>query len=431
MKKSQTNKKKSELPKNGHKNVDKIVVPGENTQSLNVIRRKLIIATLIIAITGNIVSFIIFLKTGQSGYYVTVFFYMMIFFALLLIPLKHKVVKFNLFVFFFLLFCAESFLRISKKGFLDYMEMNSTSIFGCYLSKYHEYSGVRDGIYWLHAPNSSYTDKKPEYVQDYKCNEIGLRERPISEFKSNNFNILMLGDSFTEGVGCPQEQNTPSVMESALKSYYGKNGIKVINGGISGSDLFFSYKLMERLYTDVKPKIVVLNLNTSDIDDVFCRGGDDRFRENKVRYVNNSPWWEYLYSFSYLFRTVANTMFHTNPVSYNRSMTKDDECLKMIYFKILQYNQFCEKRDIKFVLVLSPILKELANNYYSYDKLDQVIKSNTSIQSINLKDIFLQRGYITSSNYNEFYYLQDFHFKPKGYQLVGNIISNEISAYCK
>jgi lysophospholipase L1-like esterase len=430
MKRGKSNTKKNELSKNSHKNADKIDKLSKSRQKYDTIKRILITALLLLAITGNIVYLIIFLNTGQSGYAVTISFYVMIISLVLIIPIKSKVVKFNFLIFLFLLFCTESYLRISKKGFLDYMEMNSTSIFGAYLSKYHEYSGIRDGIYWLHAPNSSYTDEKPEYYQDYKCNEIGLRERPLNEFKSNKFNILVLGDSFSEGVGCPQEKNTPSTIELVLKNNYGKNNIKVINGGISGSDLFFGYKLMQRLYEDVKPKIVILNLNTSDIDDITCRGAEERFRGNKVRYVNNSPWWEFLYSFSYIFRTVSNTLFHTNPVSYGKIKTSDDECLKKIFFKILEYNQFCERRNMRFVLVLSPILKELANNYYLYDKLNRAIENNTSIKVINLKDIFLQKGYITSSNYNEFYYLQDFHFKPKGYQLVGNIISSEINNYC-
>ena len=383
-----------------------------------------------ISLFGSIVLSYIFFKTGKSGYVVTIFFYMMMISGFIIAPINKKILKFNIVAILLILFISESYLRISKKGYLDYMEQNSTGIFGNYLSKYYEYSGIRDGVYWLHAPNSSYIEKKTEFTQKYDCNSIGLRDRPLADFKNNASNILVLGDSFTEGVGCPQNQTTPSEIEREINKICSGKNIKVLNGGVSGSDLFFSYKLMERLYPIANPKIVILNINTSDIDDIICRGGEERFRNNSVRYVNFSPWWEYFYSFSYIFRTISNEIFHTNPVLYSRQRTQDINYLKIIYDKVLQYNDYCNKRNIKFVFVVSPILKELAENNFSFDELVQVINNNTQIHTINLKDIFLQKKYITKTNYTEYYYLQDYHFKPKGYQLAGDIIAADISKYC-
>ena len=379
----------------------------------------------------NIFYFNSFLKNGFSGYKNTMAVYAFIIIVTAAIPGMKKVWRFNILIALSLLFFSETYLRISKKGFPDYMERNSTSVFGPYMSQYHEYSGIRDGIYWLHPPNSKFQDTKAEFNFQYNYNELGLRERPMSEFLNNKSNILILGDSYTEGVGAPQDKNTPSSVEARLKSVYKKNDVKVINGGVNGSDLFFSYKLLERLYPTILPKVVVLNINSSDISDVSCRGGDGRFVNNKVEYENKGPWWEYIYSVSFILRTITNNVFHVSPAKYKYNVNLEIDYGKVIYDKIIHYDSFCKNRNVKFIVVFTPLVFQIVKSRFPYDKLIELLKINTDITIINLKEVFQQTGYITGDNFKEYYYQNDYHFKPDGYILTGNIIADEIVKYIK
>lgn len=425
--KKTTNRKENAAKKN--------VKPNENLKKESFLSwnysSRIISVVFFVLLLVNVILLFIFLKTGASGYLVTLFIYLFLLFGTLLIPNKFKVVKYNVLILVVLLFSVETYLKVSKKGYLDYIEYNTPGVFSRYLSKFYEYSGIRDGVYWLHSPNSSYTEVKTEFTQVYQSNEIGLRERSLEEFKNNLFNILVLGDSFVEGVGCSQEQTTPAIIESELATINNKKSIKVLNGGVAGSDLFYCYKLMEKLNKEINPKIVILSLNSSDINDIASRGGDERFQSNKVKYKNNAPWWEYIYSFSFITRVILNNYFHTNPIIYAEAKDREINYLKIMYDKIIEYKKYCDASGIQFVLVITPVLRELFSEYYYFDNLVMEIKKNTDIHVVNLREEFLQYSYINNQNYPEYYYLNDYHFKPKGYALVGRIITKEIQPYCQ
>ena len=74
--------------------------------------------------------------------------------------------------------------------------------------------------------------------------------------------ILILGDSFTEGLGVEKEEAFPALVDAQLKAW--KPGCcEVINGGSSGST---SASAVRRLqwYQKAKPDLVVLALGSND-----------------------------------------------------------------------------------------------------------------------------------------------------------------------
>ena len=78
----------------------------------------------------------------------------------------------------------------------------------------------------------------------------------------DEFTILFLGDSLTEGLGLDAEQAFPSLIEERLKSE-GYNYINIINAGISGST---SASALERMqwYVRSQPDLVILSLGAND-----------------------------------------------------------------------------------------------------------------------------------------------------------------------
>lgn len=76
------------------------------------------------------------------------------------------------------------------------------------------------------------------------------------------FTILFLGDSLTEGYGLDSGQAFPDLIAARLQAE-GRNDIKVINGGVSGST---SASALSRLqwYIRSKPDLMVLSLGAND-----------------------------------------------------------------------------------------------------------------------------------------------------------------------
>jgi acyl-CoA thioesterase-1 len=77
-----------------------------------------------------------------------------------------------------------------------------------------------------------------------------------------NFVILALGDSLTEGLGVNQSGNYPAILQKALKER-GYDHIKVVNSGLSGET---SSGLKARLdwVLQLKPQLTILNIGAND-----------------------------------------------------------------------------------------------------------------------------------------------------------------------
>ena len=77
-----------------------------------------------------------------------------------------------------------------------------------------------------------------------------------------NFTVLFLGDSLTEGLGLEAEQAYPNLINQRLKSD-GHNNISIINAGISGST---SASALERMqwYIRSQPDLVILSMGAND-----------------------------------------------------------------------------------------------------------------------------------------------------------------------
>jgi hypothetical protein len=148
---------------------------------------------------------------------------------------------------------------------------------------------------------------------NYSYNSVGIRERNITAQEIDTSNVILcLGDSFTEGIGAPQGSSYVRLLDTMLK-IKNKN-VLCVNGGISGSDVFFEFHKLEKiLYNTYKPQKVIISINDSDISDITFRGGSGRFLANGyLRYRSSAPWWEYIYSWSYICRIIAHQVFDIN-----------------------------------------------------------------------------------------------------------------------
>jgi hypothetical protein len=316
---------------------------------------------------------------------------------------------------FFIFF--EIFLRISGK-YKTNSELNG---------KNYSYKFKVNKPTWYHTnkSNSSRIKKEKEWQYFNQYNEFGNREKSIDNFVNDTISIkvLCLGDSFTEGDGAPYDSSWVRLFERKINSKE-KLRYKIYNAGACGSDVFYNYKILTNKLISLKPKIVIECINSTDINDVIWRGGNERFNSDGTVSGKSGPSWEFFYCYSHVFRAFMNVFckYNENLISENNLLLNEKSAVSLIVSQLEQTAQFCLNHQIEYHLIIHPLPTELING------ATQPIEF---IQQLN------HRPYVTSlftsfSNYykkNDLlkeYWIVNKHFNSKGYLTMGNIIFNEI-----
>gem|GEM_PF-3361767 len=115
-------------------------------------------------------------------------------------------------------------------------------------------------------PNSSCRSQTSEWNVFYWVNSLGLRDKEILPKADGEFRILVLGDSFTEGVGVESDQRFTKIMEDKLIAATGKK-IKVINAGVSTYSPILELTFLKKYLGDIQPDLVMVALDMTDFRD--------------------------------------------------------------------------------------------------------------------------------------------------------------------
>jgi lysophospholipase L1-like esterase len=118
---------------------------------------------------------------------------------------------------------------------------------------------------WFHVPNREGNLATFEFNNHVLINSKGLFDREYEyEKPTGTFRILLLGDSFAEGIHVPLERTHQELLEARLDAAGGLARCEVVNGGVSsyGTDqeLLF-YETEGRRYD---PDLVLLLFNRND-----------------------------------------------------------------------------------------------------------------------------------------------------------------------
>lgn len=127
-----------------------------------------------------------------------------------------------------------------------------------------------------YRPEMAWTDRYGGFSTPFFSNSLGFRDGEIRKVPlvSDKRRVLLIGDSFTEGVGVPWEDTLAGRLQRAWEPA----GIEVLNAGVgSYTPLLEKVKLRHLLETvGLKFDRVVLLLDLSDIrDDLFYRETPD------------------------------------------------------------------------------------------------------------------------------------------------------------
>lgn len=309
-----------------------------------------------------------------------------------------------------------------KNGSFFYYSMYKSCIHGNFSRKYIL---KQDDIQIsTHSANSINYVRKPEFTYVHTYNSLGLRDKePILD--TNIFTIIGLGDSFTEGVGSPHDSTWVKLLECNIKRLDPNKKIQIINAGVNGSDPIAEYLLLERLLIKYNPKIVIVAINNSDISDIIVRGGNERFTNGIVQY-SKCPWWEFFYSYSYIFRSLMHSFFNINYLLLTDRQYDIERKIaieKLIKCISIDYKNLAKKYSFKLVVVLHPHQYELEQKDFSLKDLSMELSKDTSFQTVNLYNDYCTFQIENKYNFKDLYWQIDLHHNSNGYKLWADILT--------
>jgi hypothetical protein len=118
-------------------------------------------------------------------------------------------------------------------------------------------------------PGARGRQKTMEFDAPYEINSLGLREREFPRAKpAGARRILVLGDSFTEGVGVSGAETFSRQLQGLLDTA-GLGRWQIINAGVASYSPLLEYLYLKTEGLSLEPDLVLLNLDLSDVYDDF------------------------------------------------------------------------------------------------------------------------------------------------------------------
>ena len=117
-------------------------------------------------------------------------------------------------------------------------------------------------------PNYKTVTRNIEFTHEFSTNSMGIRypEIPLSK-PSGEKRVLMLGDSYTEGLGVSFDQTFGALLENKFSDK--KRTVRFINGGLTGTGPLEYAKLFYFVGLKYDPDVVLIILHTNDLSDTL------------------------------------------------------------------------------------------------------------------------------------------------------------------
>lgn len=283
------------------------------------------------------------------------------------------------------------------------------------------------GIY-IRKPNSKKKVNHGEFKYLHRYDSLGLRHTSnsssLATYQETEV-IVGLGDSFTEGIGTPEDSTWVNLLEGLLQKEFPNS--TCVNAGISGSDVFFElYKLERLIIPKFHPSVVVLAINSSDIRDVIIRGGNDRFVSKKEVCYDEGPWWEPLYATSYLIRQVVHKFGKVEWHLYNSAeyeQLEQNAVNRICNAVSTDFSRLAKEHHFKPILVFLPLMYELADGKRPFGDCVHQLKEGHEFTLIDMYQVF---GEYSRSELSSFFWETDRHNTSAGYLLIAENVAQSI-----
>lgn len=233
-------------------------------------------------------------------------------------------------------------------------------------------------------PSASYILRQPEFEVEVKTNSLGLRDDEPTPSDESALRILILGDSFVEGYGVPVESCFVHKLQTMLVATSGVKRVRVYNFGVAGYSPIIEYLLLKEKGLPLRPHIVVLNYDMTDVQEDYLYGEDAEYDAlgaplrvkpsslnfGKTSIIPQGAFKTWLHEKSYLFSLISSFINRYNrypPIGesgdiyasrFRHTIDSSDENWKQYFLNSQKYIKLiaalCEQNGIRFILSVAP-----------------------------------------------------------------------------
>ncbi len=269
----------------------------------------------------------------------------------------------------------------------------------------------------VYQPFEEVVKANSEFNYTHTTNSVGLMDIEPTEIKTEQKRILCLGDSFTEGMGVEPDYSWVKAMMRKLNQQ-GKN-VFAYNAGIADSDPIYQIALAEDILLEsIKPDLVIMMVNSSDIHNIIDRGGSERFSEEEMAKSSFSIFGA-IQEVSYIVRHLTITIGGLNLAPKQQRTLVAEQILRK---EIGAFEKHLKTKQIPFALIVHPVEIEINNNAFVWSDWKVILKQHK--YALSLLDRYDKDGFITSQNASEYYYPLDRHHNKAGYELMGRTVAD-------
>ena len=301
---------------------------------------------------------------------------------------------------------------------------------GIYFSEYMRHKQVKllhdlgwkdVQIAWTNGykPNTNRTHKAEEFEYSFTTNSYGLRGKlPFITKDSNEYRIIVLGDSFIEGFGTPNDSTFPVLLQQELQHTNKKT--TVINAGICGSNPLYEIEFYSRKLQQFKPDLIILQTNITDLYDI-----EYAIHQGKM------PVREYFSAVSHIFRGFYIGVLNNNLINEYASKStvkKRNANIDLLIQELKKFKEHIEKDHTNLVIVYLPSKGETYNITEDIKPTKKLKKELliSGISIIDLENEYKKINFINTKNFKKYYWQKDGHHTPKGYYLMSEIVAEEL-----
>lgn len=388
---------------------------------------KLLVPFAIIVLIIITATYKTFSKSNISGSYSTVNSWLLYsslyvivgFLGLFLKQKARKVFLINWTIVVILITSTEIIFRKTNRGdILNYSEKNQ----GVFITDMGYYKNslnrMKDGevMYNHSSPNSIYYSNTSEFNDTFQLDQFGLNNCKSCLTNKDGFTILITGDSYTFGIGAPQNLSWPNQLDNLFKKNY-QLPVRICNLATPGADPAYMYFIYDKIFRkEYDPDLILVSINNSDVKDIMIRGGMERHL--KMDMSLNEPRWLPLYASSLVFRSFMQVFKDIDPYL----LIPKDEIPSMVFNSydklfalMVGFQNEARVLNKKVVFIFNSDYYDVFNRQAELMDIIQEARYQ-GMHVIDMNEFFLRNG-VNESNYTKYYWPVDHHNTSLGYQI--------------
>jgi lysophospholipase L1-like esterase len=279
--------------------------------------------------------------------------------------------------------------------------------------------------YRVHPAYQKIEADNREFHTSLHFNNEGFNDQAFST--SRTCSIMIMGDSFTEGIGATRDSSYPRQLEYLIGDSSGEKGL-VWNCGIGGSDIIFEYVLFRDKLLKYKPDMVIVTVNNTDIGETMLRGGFERFDKDGTTHYRKAPWFEPLFAHSFLVRRIVFDVFHYNWqfIRANEEQSAHDTAVAQLISAVDSFAILSSEKKFKLLFDFHPMQAELEKKETYFAGPFIAHCREHGYDYVDSREQFYKMG-IDTANAAFLYWKEDGHFNGKGYNYLAKSVWGKVA----